>query len=75
MYMYALYLQCISNHFNSRMVVLYCTLLQGEVLLLVWNISFLPLVLMWILHSRNFSDHEVHLSVTLTEIMYIQIAH
>ena len=37
------------------MVILHYTTLQREVILLVWNISFLLLVLLWILHSTNFS--------------------
>ena len=39
---------------HSRMVILHYAMLQGEVMLLVWNISFPLLVLMWILHFRQF---------------------
>lgn len=41
---------------HSSMVELSYTLLQGEVTLLGWNISFQLLILMWMLHSVTFSS-------------------
>ena len=43
-----------------RMVILHYTLLQGVVILLLWNISFLFLVLMWTLETRWVSPLKVN---------------
>ena len=59
--MCTLYLPCWLNYFtDSSMVILQYTLLQGEVILFVWSISFPLLVLTWILETRWVSPLKVH---------------
>lgn len=74
LYMCVLYPPCClkyCTHFRTD--ILHYTVLQGKIILLVWNISFALLVLMWALRMRLVSELTGKNGIQNTMYMYVSI--